>query len=141
VDLSTLDTVIVGGAAAPRSMIEWYDDRGVEVLHAWGMTELSPIGTVSHLTSDLRDADYETQVDKRSKQGLVVPGLEFEVIDENDEEIPWDGEAFGELRIRGPWVTQEYFARPDASEEGVRRRLAEDWRRGHRRRGRLHPAR
>jgi len=82
------------------------------------MTELSPIGTVSHLTSDLRDADYETQVDKRSKQGLVVPGLEFEVIDENDEEIPWDGEAFGELRIRGPWVTQEYFARPDASEEG-----------------------
>jgi len=118
VDLSTLDTVIVGGAAAPRSMIEWYDDRGVEVLHAWGMTELSPIGTVSHLTADLRDADYQTQVDKRSKQGLVVPGLEFEVIDENDEEIPWDGEAFGELRIRGPWVTQEYFARPDASEEG-----------------------
>ena len=117
VDLSTLDTVIVGGAAAPKSLIEWYDDRGVEVLHAWGMTELSPIGTVSHLTDDLRDADYETQVDKRSKQGLVVPGLEFEVIDENGEEIAWDGEEFGELRIRGPWVTKEYFARPDASEE------------------------
>ncbi|MDZ5811454.1 long-chain fatty acid--CoA ligase [Halorubrum sp. AD140] len=117
VDLSTLDTVIVGGAAAPRALIEWYDDRDVEVLHAWGMTEMSPIGTVSHLTDDLRDADYETQVDKRSKQGLVVPGLEFEVIDENGEEIPWDGEAFGELRVRGPWVTKEYFARPDASEE------------------------
>ncbi|GAB7009676.1 long-chain fatty acid--CoA ligase [Halorubrum trueperi] len=118
VDLSSLDTVIVGGAAAPRALIEWYDDRGVEVLHAWGMTELSPIGTVSHLTADLRDADYDAQVDKRSKQGLVVPGLEFEVIDEDGEEIPWDGEAFGELRVRGPWVTQEYFARPDASEEG-----------------------
>jgi fatty-acyl-CoA synthase len=116
VDLSTLDTVIVGGAAAPQSLIEWYDDRGVEVLHAWGMTELSPIGTVSHLTDELRDADYETQVDKRSKQGLVVPGLEFEVIDENGEEIPWDGEAFGELRIRGPWVTKEYFKRPEANE-------------------------
>ncbi|WP_193309468.1 long-chain fatty acid--CoA ligase [Halorubrum halophilum] len=117
VDLSSLDTVIVGGAAAPQAMIEWYDDRGVEVLHAWGMTELSPIGTVSHLKSDLRDADYETQVNKRSKQGLVAPGLEFEVIDEDGEEIPWDGEAFGELRVRGPWVTKEYFKRPEANEE------------------------
>ena len=116
VDLSALDTVIVGGAAAPQSLIEWYDDRGVELLHAWGMTELSPIGTVSHLTDELRDAEYQTQVDKRSKQGLVVPGLEFEVIDEDGEEIPWDGEAFGELRIRGPWVTKEYFKRPAANE-------------------------
>ena len=117
VDLSTLDTVIIGGAAAPQALIEWYDERDVEVLHAWGMTELSPIGTVSHLKSDLRDADYETQVKKRAKQGLVAPGLEFEVIDENGEEIPWDGEAFGELRIRGPWVTKEYFKRPEANEE------------------------
>jgi fatty-acyl-CoA synthase len=117
VDLSTLDTVIIGGAAAPQALIEWYDERDVEVLHAWGMTELSPIGTVSHLKSDLRDADYDTQVNKRSKQGLVAPGLEFEVIDENGEEIAWDGEEFGELRIRGPWVTKEYFKRPEANEE------------------------
>ncbi|OSP08360.1 fatty-acid--CoA ligase [Halorubrum ezzemoulense DSM 17463] len=117
VDLSTLDTVIIGGAAAPKALVEWYDERDVEVLHAWGMTELSPIGTVSHLKDDLRDAEYETQVNKRSKQGLVAPGLEFEVIDEDGEEIPWDGEAFGELRIRGPWVTQEYFKRPEANEE------------------------
>ncbi|OYR64375.1 fatty-acid--CoA ligase, partial [Halorubrum sp. E3] len=117
VDLSTLDTVIIGGAAAPKALIEWYDERDVEVLHAWGMTELSPIGTVSHLKDDLRDADYDTQVNKRSKQGLVAPGLEFEVIDEDGEEIPWDGEAFGELRIRGPWVTKEYFKRPEANEE------------------------
>ena len=117
VDLSTLDTVIIGGAAAPQALIEWYDERDVEVLHAWGMTELSPIGTVSHLKSDLREADYDTQVNKRSKQGLVAPGLEFEVIDENGEEIAWDGEEFGELRIRGPWVTKEYFKRPEANEE------------------------
>lgn len=117
VDLSTLDTVIIGGAAAPKALVEWYDERDVEVLHAWGMTELSPIGTVSHLKSDLREADYETQVNKRSKQGLVAPGLEFEVIDEDGEEIAWDGEEFGELRIRGPWVTKEYFKRPEANEE------------------------
>jgi len=116
VDLSTLDTVIIGGAAAPRALIEWYDERDVEVLHAWGMTELSPIGTVSHLKHDLRETDYETRVKKRSKQGLVAPGLEFEVIDEDGEEVPWNGEDFGELRIRGPWVTKEYFKRPEANE-------------------------
>ncbi len=116
VDLSTLDTVIVGGSAAPKSMIKWFDDQGVEVLHAWGMTEMSPIGSVSHLKADLQDADYDTQVDKRSKQGLMVPGLEFKVIDENSEEIAWDGEEFGELWIRGPWVTKEYFKRPEANE-------------------------
>lgn len=116
VDLSTLDTVIIGGAAAPQALIEWYDERDVEVLHAWGMTELSPIGTVSHLKDDLRDADYDTQVNKRAKQGLVAPGLEFEVIDEDGEEVPWNGEDFGELRVRGPWVTKEYFKRPEANE-------------------------
>ncbi|MFD1563971.1 long-chain fatty acid--CoA ligase [Haloarchaeobius amylolyticus] len=116
VDLSALETVIVGGSAAPKAMIEWFDEQGVEVLHAWGMTELAPIGTVSHLKADLQDADYDTQVDKRSKQGLVVPGLEFKVIGDDGEEVAWDGEEFGELWIRGPWVTTEYFKRPEANE-------------------------
>jgi fatty-acyl-CoA synthase len=117
VDLSTLDTVIVGGSAAPQSMIRWFDDRGAEVLHAWGMTEMSPIGSVSHLKSDLQDADYDTQLEKRAKQGIMVPGLEFQVIDEDGEEIAHDGEEFGELWVRGPWVTKEYFKRPEANEE------------------------
>ena len=117
VDLSTLDTVIVGGSAAPESMIRWFDDRGAEVLHAWGMTEMSPIGSVSHLKSDLEDADYDTQLEKRAKQGIMVPGLEFQVIDEDGEEIAYDGEEFGELWVRGPWVTKEYFQRPEANEE------------------------
>jgi len=116
VDLSALETVIVGGSAAPKSMIEWFDEQGVEVLHAWGMTETSPIGSVSHLKADLQDAAYDTQIDKRSKQGLVVPGLEFKVIGDDGEEIAWDGEEFGELWIRGPWVTTEYFKRPEANE-------------------------
>ncbi|AGB32655.1 acyl-CoA synthetase (AMP-forming)/AMP-acid ligase II [Natrinema pellirubrum DSM 15624] len=116
VDLSTLDTVIVGGSAAPKSMIEWFDTQGVEVLHAWGMTEMAPIGAVSHLKSDLQNADYDTRVEKRGKQGLVVPGLEFKVIDDDGEEIEWNGQEFGELWIRGPWVTTEYFERPEANE-------------------------
>ncbi|MFC5970248.1 long-chain fatty acid--CoA ligase [Halomarina salina] len=117
VDLSTLDTVIVGGSAAPKSMIQWFDERGVEVLHAWGMTEMAPIGSVSHVKADLEDADYETQLNHRVKQGLIVPGLEFRVLDDDGEEIPWDGEAFGELLVRGPSVTTEYFKRPEANEE------------------------
>jgi len=117
VDLSALDRVIVGGSAAPKSMIEWFDDRGVEVLHAWGMTEMSPIGSVSHLKAGLEDLDYDTQLDKRGKQGIMVPGIEFRVIDEDGEEIAWDGEEFGELHIRGPAITKEYFERPEANEE------------------------
>ncbi len=116
-DLSNLETVIVGGSAAPEAMIRWFDDRDVELLHAWGMTEMSPIGSVSQLKSNLKNEDYETQLEHRKKQGLMVPGLEFKVINEDGEEIPWDGEAFGELWIRGPWVTKEYFMRPDANEE------------------------
>ena len=116
-DLSNLDTVIVGGSAAPEAMIRWFDDRDVELLHAWGMTEMSPIGSVSQLKSNLEDEDYETQLKHRKKQGLMVPGLEFKVINEDGEEIAWDGEEFGELWIRGPWVTKEYFMRPDANEE------------------------
>ena len=117
VDLSSLDRIIVGGSAAPKSMIRWFDNRGVEVLHAWGMTEMSPIGSVSQLKSDLEDAGYETQLDKRGKQGIMVPGIEYKIIDENDEEIAWDGEEFGELHVRGPTITKEYFERPEANEE------------------------
>jgi fatty-acyl-CoA synthase len=77
---------------------------------------MSPIGTLSHLKGNLQDADYETQLEKRSKQGLAVPGLEFKVIDDDGERIEWDGEDFGELYVRGPWVTTEYFKRPEANE-------------------------
>jgi fatty-acyl-CoA synthase len=116
VDLSALDRIVIGGAAAPESVIRQFDDLGVEVLHAWGMTETAPIGTVGHLKPDLEDTDYDAQVEKRKKQGLVVPGLEFKVVNDDGEEIPWDGEAFGELLIRGPWVTDGYHGRPEANE-------------------------
>ncbi len=116
VDLSTLETLVVGGSAAPEAMIRFFDDRDVSVLHAWGMTETAPLGAAGRLKADLRDADYETQLEKRSKQGLVLPGLEFRVVGEDDEEISWDGEDFGELQIRGPWVTQEYYDQPEANE-------------------------
>ncbi len=115
-DLSSLDRIVIGGSAAPQSLIKQYDDLGVEVVHAWGMTEMSPLGTVAHLKSDLEDLSPEEQYAKQAKQGLIVPGLEFRVVDDDGEEVPWNGEDFGELWVRGPWVTDSYFKRPEANE-------------------------
>jgi fatty-acyl-CoA synthase len=79
------------------------------------MTEMSPIGSVAQLKYNLEGEDYDTQLKYRVKQGLLIPGLEMKVVDESGEEVPWNGEAFGELWVRGPSVTQEYFERPEAN--------------------------
>ncbi len=116
-DLSTLERIVIGGSAAPEAVIRRFDEAyDVDVIHAWGMTETAPIGTVSHLKPGMEEWSSERQYEKRTKQGLVVPGLEFKVVGDDGEEIPWDGEEFGELLIRGPWVTTEYFERPEANE-------------------------
>ena len=107
--LSSLDRIVVGGAAPPDRLIRAFDDYGVEILHGWGMTETSPVGAVSHLKPDLRDADYDRRVAKRAKQGLVLPGLEFRVVDDTGESVPHDGESMGELLIRGPWIATAYY--------------------------------
>jgi fatty-acyl-CoA synthase len=116
-DLSSLEEVVIGGSAAPKSVIRQFDELGVDVLHAWGMTEMSPIGSVARLKPGMEEWDADDRYAKRGKQGLMVPGIEFKVIDEDGDELPWDGEEFGELWVRGPWVTTEYFERPEANEE------------------------
>jgi fatty-acyl-CoA synthase len=110
-DLSTLERIVVGGAAPPERLIRAFDDRGVEVVHGWGMTETAPVGAVSHLKPGGRDADYEDRLDKRLKQGLPLPGLEFRVVDDDGTTVPHDGESMGELLVRGPWVTTSYYRR------------------------------
>ncbi|WP_264554634.1 long-chain fatty acid--CoA ligase [Halocatena marina] len=117
VDLSSLEEIVIGGSAAPKSVIKKFDDLGVDVLHAWGMTEMSPIGSVARLKPEMEDWSPDRQHEKQGKQGLMVPGVEFRVIDENGEEVPWNGDDFGELWVRGPWITTEYFERPEANEE------------------------
>jgi fatty-acyl-CoA synthase len=117
VDLSALERIVVGGAAAPQALIEQFDELGVEVVHAWGMTEMSPIGTVANLKHDLLDAPKDQQFNVKSKQGLIVPGLEFKVVGDDGSEVDWNGEDFGELLVRGPWVTMEYFNSPAANEQ------------------------
>ncbi|ADE04119.1 long-chain fatty acid--CoA ligase [Haloferax volcanii] len=117
-DISSLERIIIGGSAAPKSVIRRFDEEhDVDVLHAWGMTEMSPVGTVAHLKPGMEDLPAEAQYEKRAKQGLLAPGLEMRVVDDDGNEVPWDDEEFGELWVRGPWVTTEYFERPDANEE------------------------
>jgi fatty-acyl-CoA synthase len=109
-DLSSLRGMIVGGAAAPQSMIEAFEKKhGLKVVHAWGMTEMSPLGTVSHLKSYQDTLPEEQRFAIRAKQGLAVPGVEIRGVDEDGKEIPWDGKAFGELQVRGPWIISSYY--------------------------------
>jgi fatty-acyl-CoA synthase len=109
-DLSSLRGMVVGGAAAPQSMIEAYEKKyGLNVMHAWGMTEMTPLGTVSRPKSYQMDLPEAELFALRAKQGTAVPGVEIRAIDESGEEIPWDGKAFGELQVRGPWIISSYY--------------------------------
>ncbi|MFC6825734.1 long-chain fatty acid--CoA ligase [Halopelagius fulvigenes] len=117
-DISSLDRIVIGGAAAPRSVIRRFDEEyDVDVVHAWGMTEMAPIGTVAHLKPGMESWDREERYEKRAKQGLLASGLEMRVVGDDGEEVEWNGEDFGELWVRGPWVTTEYYERPEANEE------------------------
>lgn len=109
-DLSSLHTMVVGGSAAPKAMIEAYDKEfGIRILHAWGMTELSPVGTVSRLRAEMEDWTYEKQLEMRGKQGPAVAGIEIRAIDDQGKDVPRDGKTSGEMIVRGPWVTGSYF--------------------------------
>lgn len=109
-DLSSLRGMIVGGAAAPQSMIEAFDKKhGLNVIHAWGMTEMSPLGTVSRLKSYQENLSEAERFAFRAKQGIAVPGVDIRAVDEDGKEIPWDGKAIGELHVKGPWIISGYY--------------------------------
>jgi acyl-CoA synthetase (AMP-forming)/AMP-acid ligase II len=122
-DLSSIRTMVVGGSAAPRGMIEGYDERhGLTVVHAWGMTETDPVATICHLDSELLEAPKDEQYRQRAKQGRPVPFIEVRA--RNDEGfVPWDGETLGELEVRGPWVSKSYFN----TEEGDEKFIGDGW--------------
>ncbi len=109
-DISCLRVMPVGGSAAPQSMIERYEKGfGAYIAHAWGMTEMSPLGTVANLKSHMDELPEAERFKIRAKQGLPVPGVEARVVDEAGRELPWDGHSFGELQVRGPWVISGYY--------------------------------
>jgi fatty-acyl-CoA synthase len=107
---TTLKRVVIGGSACPPAMIRAFqDDFGVEVLHAWGMTEMSPLGTVSTFKRKHLKASKEDRGAVQNKQGRAIYGVDLRVVDENGADLPWDGAAIGDLQVRGPWVIQSYF--------------------------------
>jgi fatty-acyl-CoA synthase len=112
VDLGSLSLIHIGGAAAPRAMIAWFRDKGIRVGHAWGMTEMSPLGTSGAPLPNWESMSDEEQLDYSCKQGRVPFGVELRIIDDEGGVLPRDGKASGRLQARGPWVIKQYFQDP-----------------------------
>jgi fatty-acyl-CoA synthase len=105
-----LRRLVIGGAAAPRAMIERFERQfGAFVLHGWGMTEMSPLGTVGNLLPKHRACTLEQRLDVQSKQGRAIYGVEMKITDGEGNALPHDGVAFGHLLVRGPWIARGYF--------------------------------
>ncbi len=107
---STLKRTVIGGSACPPAMITAFNDTyGVEVLHAWGMTEMSPLGTVCTLKNKHLDLPSDEKMKVRIKQGRGIFGVDMKIVDGQGQELPWDGKSYGDLLVRGPWVINAYF--------------------------------
>ncbi len=107
--------MIVGGSAAPEAMIRAFDKHNLRVVHAWGMTETTPLGVVSHLKANMDHLPEDEQYAYRAKQGVQAPFVDIRAMNEQGE-IPWDGKSMGELQVRGPWVAASYFNNAEAQE-------------------------
>nr|WP_313632660.1 long-chain-fatty-acid--CoA ligase [Brevundimonas naejangsanensis] len=107
---STLRKVLIGGSACPEALIRGFQDQfGVEVVHAWGMTETSPIGTIANLTPELKAKPYDEQMAWRLKQGTPPLGVELKIKNYGGQEMPHDGKTFGRVMVKGPTVAGAYF--------------------------------
>ena len=119
-DTSSLTRVVCGGSAAPEGLIRKYEKEfNIPFLHAYGMTETSPVVTVARLKSHQEELPYDEQLKYKGKQGLPTILIEAKVVGENGEEVKHDGEEMGELLLRGPWITDEYYREPEKTKEAV----------------------
>jgi len=108
--LPHLRRVVCGGSAMPKSQIRRFITQyGVQVLHAWGMTEMSPLGTTGNLHPKFRDLPLDERINAQAKQGRQVWGCEMKIVDDDGKEQPRDGKAVGELLVRGPWIIKSYY--------------------------------
>jgi fatty-acyl-CoA synthase len=107
---STLKRTVIGGSACPPAMIQAFrEEYGVEVLHAWGMTEMSPLGTLCTLKNKHLSMPPDEQMKIRLKQGRAIYGVDMKIVGADGQEQPWDGTTFGDLYVKGPWIVREYF--------------------------------
>jgi fatty-acyl-CoA synthase len=120
-DFSSLRYIVNGGSAISANMIKLLENKfGISVLHAYGMTETSPVVLVSRLKSYMDDWEEERRYALRAKQGLLVPGLDMKIVNDEGREVAWDGKEMGELCVRGPWITGSYYNEPERSKENIR---------------------
>lgn len=116
-DVSSLRLITVGGSALPRTLLEGFArDFNVPVMQGWGMTELSPVGTLCDLKPAMTSWPVDAQVRQRLKQGLPIPMVETRIVDAEGRELPWDGTSSGELEVRGPWVIRAYYEDPSGAD-------------------------
>jgi 3-(methylthio)propionyl---CoA ligase len=107
---STMNRTVIGGSACPPAMIKSFqDDYGVQVLHAWGMTEMSPLGTAGTLKAKHLSLPPAERLAVQAKQGRAIYGVDMRIVDGDGKDLPWDGKAFGDLLVRGPWICKGYF--------------------------------
>ena len=119
-EFPALRAIFCGGSAVPKALIEGLYRKNMNIIQAWGMTETSPLASVSRLRSYQSDLPLEEQFRIKAKQGTIVPGVDFRVVDmETGTEVPWDNETFGELQVRGPWVARAYYKDEQASTKFV----------------------
>ncbi len=116
-DISSLRTIAIGGSAAPKALQLAYEKQfGVTMSHAWGMTEMTPLGTVVRLKSYMHDWAEDAQYEVRTRVGYPSVGVDARIVDEAGAELPWDGTSMGELQVRGPWVVGSYYDNPESAD-------------------------
>ena len=109
-NFSSLKRTVIGGSACPPAMIDAFrESYGVDVLHAWGMTEMSPLGTLCTLKNKHLDLPEEAQMKLRLKQGRAIFGVDMKIVNEAGESLPHDGKTYGDLLVKGPWIIREYY--------------------------------
>ena len=120
-DLSSVRCLVNGGSAIAKDLIKAFSKKyDIDILHAYGMTETSPLVTGTRLKRYMEDWDEEAQFDVKAKQGLLAPGLEMKVVTDEGKEVKWDGKEMGELCVRGPWIASGYYKDPERSKETVK---------------------
>jgi fatty-acyl-CoA synthase len=127
-DLSSLRTIVCAGSALPRGFIEQYERKyGIRFMLAWGMTETTPIATVTSLKSTLLDLPEQDRWNLMARHGFPLAGVDIRIVDESGKDQPWDGVTMGELQVRGPWITSGYYNDPRGAERGAKESFFDGW--------------